>query len=232
MSLLYMILIIICILLIIGYVWYCFNNKEIKKVAVLIYGRLNKCNKDIIKSVGNHNVDYFISSDNSTTTDLNKCIEIYNPLSYINDSITYKYNFDKYPNKRDETNLDTMTRHFINKQRVFHLLEQYIKTTGTHYDVIVSIRADLKINSKFNFKINPNTIYIPRGNDFIHHAINDQIAYGTYDVMKQYMNIINKCDDILKRGKSIPHPESLTLANLELNNIKIVRVGFVYYIYK
>ena len=226
-----MILIIICILLIIAYVWVCFN--KVKNVAVLIYGRLNKCNKDIIKSIGNHNVDYFISSDNSTTTDLNKCIEIYNPLSYINDSITYKYNFDKYPNKRDETNLDTMIRHFINKQRVFNLLEQYIKTTGTHYDVIISIRADLKMNSKFNFnRIHSNTIYIPRGNDFINHAINDQIAYGTYDVMKQYMNVINNCDDILKRGKSIPHPESLTLANLELNNIKIVRFGLDYYIYK
>ena len=228
-----MILIIICILLIIGFVWFCFNKVKVKNVAVLIYGRLNKCNKDIIKSVGNHNVDYFISSDNSTTSDLQNCIKIYNPLSYNNDSITYKYNFDKYPNKRDETNLDTMTRHFINKQRVFNLLEEYIKTTEKQYDVVVSIRTDLKIHSKFNFnRIHPNTIYIPRGNDFINHAINDQIAYGTYDVMKLYMNVINNCDDILKRGKSIPHPESLTLANLELNNIKIVRVGFVYYIYK
>lgn len=223
-------ILIICIILIIGYVWFCFN--KVKNVAVLIYGRLNKCYKDIIKSVGNHNVDYFISSDNSTQSDLNSCIELYNPISYINDSITYKYKFHKYPNKRKETNVDTMTRHFINKQRVFNLLEQHVKTTGKQYDVIVSIRADLKINSKFNFKINPNTIYIPRGNDFIDYAINDQIAYGTYDVMKQYMNIINNCKKILKRGKSIPHPESLTLANLELNNIKIVRVGFVYYIYK
>ena len=189
-----------CILLIIGYVWFCFKNK-VKNVAVLIYGRLNKCYKDVIKSIGNHNVDYFISSDNSTESDLNKCIEIYNPISYINDSITYKYNFDKYPNKRDETNLDTMTRHFINKQRVFHLLEKHVKTTGKQYDVVVSIRTDLKINSKFNFKINPNTIYIPRGNDFISHAINDQIAYGTYDVMKKYMNIIDNCKKILKRGK-------------------------------
>jgi hypothetical protein len=212
-------------------VWVCFN--KVKNVAVLIYGRLNKCNKDIIKSVGNHNVDYFISSDNSTTTDLNKCIEIYNPLSYINDSITYKYKFHKYPNKREETNLDTMIRHFINKQRVFNLLEQYIKKTGKQYDVVVSIRTDLKIHSKFNFnRIHSNTIYIPKGNDFITHAINDQIAYGTYDVMKQYMNVINNCDNILKWRKSIPHPESLTLANLEINNIKIVRVRFVYYIYK
>ena len=226
-------IIFICILLIIGYVWFCFKNREVKNVAVLIYGRLNKCNKDIIKSVGNHNVDYFISSDNSTTNDLNKCIEIYNPLSYINDSITYKYNFDKYPNKRDETNLDRMTRHFINKQRVFHLLEEYIKTSNKKYDVIVSIRTDLKINSKFNFnRIHSNMIYIPRGNDFIKYAINDQIAYGTYDVMKQYMNVINNCDNILKWRKSIPHPESLTLANLELNNIKIVRFGLDYYIYK
>ena len=227
-----MILIIICVLLIIAYVWFCFKNIKVKNVAVLIYGRLNKCYKDIIKSVGNHKVDYFISSDNSTTSDLNKCIELYNPASYINDSITYKYRFYKYPNKRTETNLDTMTRHFINKQRVFNLLEKHVKKTGTKYDVIVSIRTDLKINSKFNFKIIPNTIYIPRGNDFIYHAINDQIAYGSYDVMKKYMNVINNCDDILKRGKSIPHPESLTLANLELNNIKIVRFGLDYYIYK
>jgi hypothetical protein len=198
----------------------------------LIYGRLNKCYKDIIKSVGNHKVDYFISSDNSNTSDLNNCIELYNPISYTNDSITYKYKFNKYPNKRKETNLDTMTRHFINKQRVFNLLEEHIKTTGSQYDVVLSIRADLKINNRFNFNTKPNTIYIPRGNDFINYAINDQIAYGSYDVMKKYMNVINNCDKILKGGKSIPHPESLTLANLEINNIKIVRVGLDYYIYK
>ena len=226
-------MIIICILLIIGYLWFCFKNREVKNVAVLIYGRLNKCYKDIIKSFGNHKVDYFISSDNSTTTDLNKCIKLYNPASYINDSITYTYKFNKYPNKRKETNLDTMTRHFINKQRVFNLLEEYIKTTGAQYDIVLSIRADLKINNNFNFnRINSNTIYIPRGNDFINHAINDQVAYGSFEVMKKYMNVINNCDDILKRRKSIPHPESLTLANLELNNIKIVRFRLDYYIYK
>jgi hypothetical protein len=125
-----------------------------------------------------------------------------------------------------------MTRHFINKQRVFNLLEEHIKTTGSQYDVVLSIRADLKINNRFNFNTKPNTIYIPRGNDFINYAINDQIAYGSYDVMKKYMNVINNCDKILKGGKSIPHPESLTLANLEINNIKIVRVGLDYYIYK
>ena len=144
---------------------FSFYNKKVKNVAVLIYGRLNKCHTDIINRIGKHKVDYFVSSDNSSTSDLNKCIQLYNPISYINDSITYNYKFDKYPNKREETNLDTMTRHFINKQRVFQLLEEYVKKTGTHYDVVLSIRSDLKINSNFNFNINSNTIYIPRGND-------------------------------------------------------------------
>ena len=37
-------------------------------IAVLIYGRLNHCAEqyeNIIKSIGNHKVDFFVSSDNS-----------------------------------------------------------------------------------------------------------------------------------------------------------------------
>jgi len=204
-------------------------------IAVLIYGRLNKCVEhydNIMNSIGNeHSIDFFLSSDNSNKDLLDNFINLYNPVSYINDEINYLcYNLEKYPGKRAETNIDNMICHFINKQRVYTLLENYVEKENINYDIILSIRVDLVFNKKitFNNKIEENTIYIPKEYDHIDEAINDQTAYGNILVMKKYMNIIQNIIHILDTGKSIPHPESLNLANIIFNDLKICRYDLKY----
>jgi hypothetical protein len=204
-----------------------------KSIAVLVYGRLDKCvehYENILNSIGRDNhIDFFLSSDNSPESLLNDFIKIYNPISYINDKISYTCDLSTYPNVYG-SNIDNMIRHFINKGRVFCLLENYIKELNRHYDIVLSIRIDLVFYSDFKFDIiEDNTIYIPRGFDYF--GINDQVAYGNIEPMKKYNNIFSNLINLLN-NKCIPHPESLTQANIIFNKLFITRVDISYVIEK
>lgn len=203
------------------------------RIAILVYGRLNKCVEhydNLIKHVGNeHSIDFFMSSDNSNEEQLLDFIRIYNPVSYINDKIEYDCDFKKYNGLRGETNIHNMTCHFINKGRVFTLLEKYVNETNIEYDIIISLRIDLIFYTPFIFNnIEENTIYIPEGYDHIENAINDQIAYGNINVMKKYMNIFLNSIYLLNMQQCIPHPEKLTLSNIIFNKLNIFRFYLSY----
>jgi hypothetical protein len=204
-------------------------------IAVLVFGRLNKCIEhydNILDSIGKeHTIDFFMSSDNSSEYILNEFIRVYQPKSYTNEKIEYTCEFNKYEGV--STNVDSMTRHFINKKRVFELFETYMENTNNQYDVVLSLRIDVVIHNHFIFNtIEKNTIYVPEGYDYIENALNDQIAYGNSDVMKKYNNIFTLCDLLLEQKYTIPHPESLTLANLKYHNVDICRVNLQYHIDK
>lgn len=118
---------------------------------------------------------------------MNDFIRLYKPKLYNNSSIKYEYNLGKYPGKKIETDIHNMTCHFINKNRVFLLLEEYMNKENIHYDCVVSLRVDCVIKDNFIFNnLEDNTIYIPYGYDYYENAINDQIAYGKVDVMRKY----------------------------------------------
>lgn len=200
-------------------------------IAVLVYGRLNKCVEhydNIVESIGKHNeIDFFLSSDNSSESLLSDFIHLYKPILYNNERIHYDCDLGKYPGKRSETNIHNMTCHFINKNRVFLLLEEHTNKNNIHYDCVISLRVDCVIKNHFTFNnLEDNTIYIPYGYDYYEHAINDQIAYGKVDVMRKY-NSIDPVD-LLERNLSIPHPETLNYANITFYKLQIERVNIKY----
>jgi hypothetical protein len=196
------------------------------RIAVLVYGRLNKCVEhydNIMQTLGNHDIDFFLSSDNSPQKLLNDFIRLYKPVLYDNSPIRYNYDLRKYPGKRPESNIHNMTCHFINKNRVFNLLSEI----NIEYDCVVSLRIDCLFEDNFNFdNLLDNTIYIPFGFDWVEDGINDQIAYGKFDVMKKY-NSINPVD-LLEKKLSIPHPESLNCANINFHKLNIERPNIKY----
>lgn len=201
------------------------------RIAVLVYGRLNKCvehYENIVESIGKYNdIDFFFSSDNSSESLVNDFIDLYKPKLYNNSKIQYEYDLGKYPGKREETNIHNMTCHFINKNRVFLLLEEYKNKYNIHYDCVLSLRIDIVFLNNFIFNnLEDNTIYIPYGNDFYDNAINDQIAYGNIDVMKKY-NSINPVH-LLEKNLCIPHPEILSYANIIFHELQIERVNIKY----
>lgn len=205
------------------------------KIAVLVYGRLNNCDKhynNIIEKLGNHEViDFFLSSDNSSESLLKEFVRLYKPILYNNNPIYYGYTLDKYPGLRPETNIHNMICHFYNKNRVFSLMEEFIQKTNIKYDCVVSLRIDCVFQNYFDFNsLKNNTLYVPDGFDYINDALNDQIAYGNEEVMKKY-NCINIID-LLEKKLSIPHPESLNYANVLFHKLDIKRVDLKYYLDK
>jgi hypothetical protein len=190
------------------------------KIAVLVFGRLNKCvehYENIIESIGKeHSLEFYLSSDNSLDASLNEFIQTYHPIAYTNKKIQHNYNLNKYP-KKYETNVPNMILHFINKCRVFQLIEY----TNRNYDIILSLRIDLVFSNPIIFpnKIVQNTIYIPIEHDY--GGINDRLAYGDFTTMKKYMSIIHSIYTIVRFR--IVHPETLTLANLLYHKINICR---------
>ena len=54
-------------------------------------------------------------------------------------------------------------------------------------------------------------------------GINDRLAIGDFESMKKYMYIFDNCIHLLENNLSFPHPESLTLGNIQYNNLNIER---------
>jgi len=200
------------------------------RIAVLVYGRLNKCiehYENIMEHIGKeHTVDVYMSSDNSSEALRKGFLDLYKPIAYTNDPVTYDYDLGAYRGKRPETNIHNMTCHFINKNRVFALLEAYVEKTNVHYDAVLSLRLDCVFHNRFDFNgIAENTVYIPTGNDF--WGINDQLAYGSLATMKKYNSIDAKT--LLDRNLCIPHPECLCLANIKFHGLQVQRVNLQYH---
>jgi hypothetical protein len=202
------------------------------RIAVLVFGRLNRCAEhyeNIMESLGDNDIDFFVSSDNAPENILEDFIYFYNPKLYNNKPISYNYDLSKYPGRRYETRIDIMTRHFINKNRVLGLLEEYIDKTKVKYDCVLSLRVDCVFKDYFFFdSIQENTVYIPYGFDWVENGINDQLAYGKIDVMRKY-NSINPLE-LLEKGLSIPHPESLNCANINFHKLLVERPDIDYYL--
>jgi len=201
-------------------------------IAILFYGRINKFKehyKNIMESLGNSNTfDIFYSCDNAPLDLLQEFIQLYKPVSVINEKLEFTTNFGDYP-KHPNTNINNMIAHFLNKLRVFSLLEKHVEIYKLHYDLVISLRLDLLFEDTMVFyTVEEDTIYIPEGYDFEDFAINDQIAYGSIRTMKKYMNIIYNIDFILNNGQTILHPESLTYTNILNNGLKIIRFPFNY----
>ena len=92
------------------------------------------------------------------------------------------------------------------------------------YDVYVRIRPDIKFNGRVNFDdfdCTGNNIYIPDGNDY--GGVNDQFAFGSYEVMKVYYSVYVNCHQLWEDGVEW-HSEGMQLSNLQRHGINIVRI--------
>jgi hypothetical protein len=209
------------------------------KIAVLIYGRLNKSDErycDIMNSLNNYDdIDFFCSSDNSDDDTLRYFINKYKPISYINDKINIDDFFEFFSNFPilDPIPIENMIPHFINKKRVYDLFLKHAEENNKQYDIIMYLRNDLELYDKFNFEYpKDNNIYIPSGSDH-QGGINDQIAYGNKDVMKIYSELISNSKKLFSDNiVSVVHPETILKAYLTNYNLIINRFTLSYIINK
>jgi hypothetical protein len=200
------------------------------RIALLLYGRLKYCKElhnHIIDIIGNsHTIDIFHASDYENPQTVSEFVELYKPVKHIHERIIHANQMAIYPGRIDNDNYRVydMGCHFINKLRVFTLLEEHINETNAQYDIVMCTRINLLYDGKFCFSepLQENTIYIPSNFDY-HGGLNDRLAFGTFDVMKKYCSIYKYSVFILENKLSILHPENINRANVQYHGLYIER---------
>lgn len=210
------------------------------RIAVLLYGRINRYKELYIrfrKFFGANDIDIFYSSDATQEEDLQEFIRIYKPVSWCNDKIEASDIFTKLANKyrkeeKNYTNNNPYTRmycHFINKKRVFDLLDIYIHNTGSVYDLIVTTRLDLYYLVPLpTIELKEDTIYLPNNHPI--PGVNDHIAIGSYNVMKIYHNICSSAEYIIDNITHDLSPHLTTYVNLIIHEVKIKLINCPYHL--
>jgi DNA/RNA endonuclease G (NUC1) len=125
-----------------------------------------------------------------------------------------------------------MSSHFLNKNRIFNLLENYVKKNNIEYNIVISLNIEIYFNEKLIFdNIQDNTIYIPYGIDW--YGLNDKFAYGNLSAMKKYMNIYLNNRNLIKNNCcNSSNPDCLILINIDFYNLNIIRFKLDYIIDK
>ncbi len=114
---------------------------------------------------------------------------------------------------------------------LFQLIEQ------STYDIIVRCRPDIEFECSIDYfiskitNIDSNSIYIPNGFNLYDNkldvekteCINDQFAYGSYNILKKY------CETYLKiNTKEYPVSEQILYNHLVAESVPIIRVDLPY----
>jgi hypothetical protein len=118
------------------------------------------------------------------------------------------------------------------KQKCFELMEKYQEAHNMKFECILYYRADVDEFEEFKFEpLEENTIFIP-AEKYPHirdtGGINDQIAYGNYEVMKKYCGIIDSLKDICDEEGVLYHPELLVKKYIDRKNLLVKRVPYDY----
>jgi len=197
------------------------------KIALLYFGRLDRY-RDIYENMKTNifqdkEIDIFISHSPILNEDMQGFIELYKPIAYLDEPMEVE--------GRLNDNYNT-TCHFINKVRVFELMEKHCLENNVEYDIIVAYRPDNYAYEKLNYEqfdvSNENTIYIPRDADY-DGGLNDQVAIGNKHSMKKYMNIYKNLNKLLDSGCRF-HPETLFRWHVADVELDVRRFGFNYFV--
>jgi hypothetical protein len=121
-----------------------------------------------------------------------------------------------------EYNSNNLYSMFYHQQKAFGMVERDI--VNKEFDCIVFYRADMDSPDKLMIEMpKADTIYIPSGHDY--HGINDRMAYGDFESMKKYSNIINTLTSA-KMLNNMNSTEEILKRYLDTQGVEIHRFNF------
>lgn len=202
------------------------------KIAILFSGRINcfrRSYPNMMKNiVQGHQVDFFISYPKDTDiNEMNEFLEKFKPIAFVENEEEY-FSIDQYPDPPKHIILKSrhnMMCMFINRLNVCHLLQEYIKETNIHYDLVISMRVDFLVHSKLDLRLltqksKNGFLCIPAGQDCC--GLNDRFAIGNTDVMSEYLSCYESLKYLLDHG-TLLHPESLLKDYVHYKKMKVFR---------
>ena len=207
-----------------------FKDKSPTRVAILFSGRIKGYEHVLenLKTIQNtYNPQIFCSlNELELTNDIKRFCEILSiPPDHVNIEQT------QLPTWSDTCNLMNPTLNvysmFYHQNKAFGMIENYMKTTSTVFDCILYYRADMNPKERLNLVLpEKNSIYIP--NDRGYGGLNDRMAYGDYESMKIYCNLIssfkNLCND--QTWQPINAEKMLEKHLLSNSNIQIIDIKY------
>jgi hypothetical protein len=212
-----------------------------KNIAIFLGGRLVSIRNDLglsnlIRLKKIYNPTFFISlnkevDDITFTTTVRDSLNVTDDrfVSFYTQTPSEMFTFNKMP----ETNThNTYSQHKHNNECI-KMIDNYQKKNNMKFDLIVKYRSDIdSVNGDVIQLDSPesNTCYIPEGADW-RGGLNDQIAYGDFETMYKYCNLVNNIRNLCESG-IVFHPETLLLNHIQREGINIKRFYFDYKLLK
>ena len=212
-----------------------FQEEVPKNVAVIFSGRIKgytyvEQNLEALQK--KYNATFFISLNKEQKSEyidrFCKKFNIGDEQAIIQKSVSPEWirSFDVWYNV-PEGHVDYMYSMVKNIHSAFSLIAPYQEKHNTQFDCILFYRADIHSEQIINITMpQENTVYIPEGAD--HYGINYQVAYGNYDTMKKYCDLVNNIQKLCGEQHISYNPETLLKHHLQNEGLNIVRFPFNY----
>lgn len=119
---------------------------------------------------------------------------------------------------------------FYHNFRCFELITNYQNKYNMKFNTIVKYRADFNTSNilPLNHELKENTVYRPYNLNYTWG--DDKVAYGNYESMKKYCNVVNNIISLCGDDKILYHPETLLDEHLKKENLNIENFEFVTYL--
>jgi hypothetical protein len=183
--------------------------------AILYSGFLrswNACKQNQLDCIGEGD-KYFYTYELPDAVDYVQAIQI--PEIYYAPIAEHLYMSNKNPFSSIDSPLNSWHNQYVN----FCLVPQ-------GYDVYIKSRCDIQLSGTINFNefdINNTNIYILSGNDH-YNGVNDQFAFGSYEIMKKYFSVYVNHRAVFDTGEMF-HPEGYVTKNLQMLGVNIIRLN-------
>ena len=109
----------------------------------------------------------------------------------------------------------------INTMSMWYNMKEAFRLAPMSCDVYVRNRYDIEFEKPIKYNIEPNTVYIPDGNDY--GGVNDQFAYGDYYSMAKYYSIIDSADELFQEHTF--HSETYMKHHLNKTGVRVIRIS-------
>jgi len=94
-------------------------------------------------------------------------------------------------------------------------------------ECVISFRADITAETPLPLlPLEPGVVYVPDGQD--HNGLNDQIAYGSYDVMRTYCSAMDAIRPLVLEHNVEFHPETILLAHVQREKLPVRRFPYTW----
>lgn len=206
------------------------KGEHISKTAIILSGRIKgykSVESNLLSIQKKYNATIFCSLNNKIKSDyISTFCNVFNITDkQLNLEKTVVPEWVYKLNRIEGSSYDRAYSMFYHTNRSFNLVEIFQNENNIKFDCILYYRADIDSKDVISLIVpNRHTIYIPHGLDY--DGLNDRVAYGDFESMKQYSNLVNHIRFLCTVKGVLFHPETLLKAYLENEKLNINRFDY------